>query len=1004
MSQQDLGTKFLKKTFKSFLPNYKTWISIVEEISKISNSEKEIKKISDENEVIEEKIRILRKKINRENSKIEKLKKDLMQVEKKIRQILIPKAKGKKKDAIRTLIISLKQKDPEYKTLDSKRVGLKTEIKNLEEKNKLSKKIVTKVKPKPLPKRGSIEKKLFGLLQTKQRIFETTIKEVKKEISRKRRVLNESTERLKPHKEFFENYYSFKKFFDELFDYPLTESQRHAILTDQDRTLAVASAGSGKTSTLLGKYSYLVESKKAKEDEILILAFNKAVRTEIEDKLVNLGYQDNITRTFHALGKEVLDVAEIPNSIDSICSNGDDPFLTTKNLEFLISRAAASDPDYMLKFLEFSATCPNDLKATFAENEKEYYEKIAKYPYRRSAFKINEEYRALRIPCLDGVSWVRSQQELFIANTLYINGIDFVYEEPLKTDEKNNISPDFYFPQINCWYEHYAVDEKGKSPFGKKYEISHKLKEEFYKANKIDYFSTNLSDYMKGEIENKIFKELLKRGLKRNVRSKDEIDQNIQKIYRDNVRKLLSEMITLYKEKDISLDEFKIEIEHLEDQTRAQKFYKIFIPLLKEYQDLLESNQTIDFSDQILKATKILKSKQNSKVNSVFNFKYILVDEFQDISSNRGKLINALLDQNKDCKLFAVGDDWQSIYRFSGSDISFITDFKTKYLPKKSQVKIINETHRFPIEICDLASTFIQKNENQAKKEVITKSIGGKITLCEVEKYSTEYIKKILNQIERSQIRKANSVFVLSRINHDLEDINFSELEKYRPDLDFKTGSIHKAKGLERDFVILLGMDGGMFGFPRLTSEDSLKTMLLPKEDPYPNAEERRVMYVALTRAKKHVFVVSAPGKDAVFYEEPSEFFFEVENICKKLFPKEKNIFRKLNFVSSIPCPKCKEKSIDQKMRIKTVRRTTRNFPNVFMGCNGFTANKERHTFCDYTFDTVPCPNCLSLGKKGLLSCIKETNSGREKYFVSCNACEYKEDYFSNAFQKRSNE
>ena len=95
--------------------------------------------------------------------------------------------------------------------------------------------------------------------------------------------------------------------------------------------------------------------------------------------------------------------------------------------------------------------------------------------------------------------------------------------------------------------------------------------------------------------------------------------------------------------------------------------------MLKEYQGLLESNQTIDFSDQILKATKILKSKQNSKINSVFNFKYILVDEFQDISSNRGKLINALLDLNKDCKLFAVGDDWQSIYRFSGSDISFIT-------------------------------------------------------------------------------------------------------------------------------------------------------------------------------------------------------------------------------------------------------------------------------------------------------------------------------------------
>ena len=159
MSQQDLGTKFLKKTFKSYLPNYKNWISIVEEISKISKSEKEIKKISDENEIIEKKNRILRKEINRENAKKEKLKKELKQVEKEIRQFLIPKTKGKNRAAIRNLIISLKQNDPKYKTLNSRRLGLKTEIKILIEKKLL--KIRTKERPKPLPKRGFVEKKTF---------------------------------------------------------------------------------------------------------------------------------------------------------------------------------------------------------------------------------------------------------------------------------------------------------------------------------------------------------------------------------------------------------------------------------------------------------------------------------------------------------------------------------------------------------------------------------------------------------------------------------------------------------------------------------------------------------------------------------------------------------------------------------------------------------------------------------------------------------------------------
>ena len=180
--------------------------------------------------------------------------------------------------------------------------------------------------------------------------------------------------------------------------------------------------------------------------------------------------------------------------------------------------------------------------------------------------------------------------------------------------------------------------------------------------------------------------------------------------------------------------------------------------------------------------------------------------------------------------------------------------------------------------------------------------------------------------------------------------------------------------------------------------------MLLPKEEYFPNAEERRVMYVALTRAKEHIFIVSAPGNDSDYFEGPSKFFLELKNIASKQLADNEASLEILNFVESIPCPRCKEKKLNQKMRIKSVRKTEENienglFPSIFMGCSGFTTNIESPMFCDYTSNVVDCPNCLLDGNKSFLECEVIMESQETKYIVKCNKCSYRQDYFY--FQKK---
>jgi len=254
-------------------------------------------------------------------------------------------------------------------------------------------------------------------------------------------------------------------------------------------------------------------------------------------------------------------------------------------------------------------------------------------------------------------------------------------------------------------------------------------------------------------------------------------------------------------------------------------------------------------------------------------FKYILVDEFQDMSYGRFRLLKALLDQNPSAKLFCVGDDWQSIYRFTGGDISIMTDFDRYFDP--SERLDLDKTFRFDNKLCDFSTKFILKNPNQIKKRLTSdkESVDPSVTLLWNET-DEDTISEILTRIDSSEEKKAQ-VFIIGRYNHQ-KPSNLPQLRKKYPKLNINYTTAHSSKGKQSDYVIVIGLTSQGYAFPSQIEDDPVLDLVLAKKEQILNAEERRLFYVAVSRAKKHVYLVASRNNPSTFACEIEKGEYEV--------------------------------------------------------------------------------------------------------------------------------
>jgi DNA helicase-4 len=724
-----------------------------------------------------------------------------------------------------------------------------------------------------------------------------------------------------------------KEFFDTAEKNPLTEEQRLAAATFAPRVLVVAAAGSGKTSVLTVKGAYALKKGFFAPNEILLLAFNTKAAEELKERLTGVcrknrcaGAAGVTCSTFHAFCLSV--IGEATGRKPRVAS-----FLEqNKAIEVLsgILKEKLKSPVYKGRFRLFMAVYG------------------ISGPSCGAASGSHEESFETRAGL-----FVKSRAEQNLADWLTFCGIDFRYEEryPFPTADKahSQYLPDFCFPEKNVWLELWAIgdDEPEPAKF-RGYQEQKAWKRNVHREHGTTLLEVTAREVHDGSAFKKLaaaFKTLGIRG-----RRKEEPEAEQSEYHGAFLSVLRTFQVQAYSN-DYSVAKLRARIAENSDKFgyRESLFLDLYEPLEKEWRRLLDANNETDFERMMLDAARIIESGRWKSP-----YRLVMVDEFQDTSRVRARVLKGLL-KTPGTRLFAVGDDWQSINRFAGADTSVMTRFSENFASpgeffrlseEAPHTLLLSHTFRCNQSLCNVSSRFVTQNPEQIKKSV--KSFTPKSTpSVRVLELSSEVdifdaVKQelaVLESLGPGENGERRTVAVLGRYRQD---------EQYRPSgaaypsLSITFSTIHRAKGLEYDHVIIPRVyDGKYYNFPCRIADDPLLDLAMPSPEEFPFAEERRLFYVALTRAR-HSASVIAVG-DAAFARELLSPFKGC-SVLKVAFikPKEEEASpqpqrrsAKKSRSTALRCPECGS--------FLVVRRNRRD-NSEFLGCQGYPR-------CRYTQD-----------------------------------------------------
>lgn len=800
----------------------------------------------------------------------------------------------------------------------------------------------------------------------------------------------------------------------------LDEDQRRVVLTDEDYCLVIAGAGAGKTTTVAAKVKYLVEKQGIDPEQILVVSFTNKAVNELKVRIQKELEIPCPIATFHSTGNAIIHKNNPDEKLNIVDQS---------KLYFVIR-------DYFRNSIMRNETAVNNLIMFFASYFDAPYEGSDLNGFFNNIAKANfstmrgdlEDFKREVIDARTKKSVtiqneiLRSFQEVEIANFLYLNNIDYEYEPIYKYDiefSRKPYTPDFIIFQgdRSAYIEHFGISESGKNDRFTPEEV------ERYKKAVNDKFllhkthGTTLiytfSVYNDGRPLLDHLKENLEaNGFELKPRSNKEVMEMLvageENRYIRKLINLICRFISNFKVNAYQADDFN-RMYHSTQNVRSRLFLNICNDCYLEYERWLKENKAVDFEDMINESARLLREVKDMKRK--LDYKYIIVDEYQDISRQRFDLTKELSEVT-DAKIIAVGDDWQSIYAFSGSDITLFTKFEEK-MGYAKMLKIVR-TYRNSQEVIDIAGNFIQRNKEQINKQLISpkhitdpvliytydgsvkKKDGNRKSGANYEMArSIETIIGDLLKYKKAEGKEPGPILLIGRYGFDGDHLEKTGLFEYinrtnkiksvkYPRLDITFMTAHSSKGLGFDDVIVINGKNETYGFPSKVEDDPVLSFVIKGDHSIDYAEERRLFYVAMTRTKNRVFFV-APE------ENPSEFLLELKHSYKNVkllgnWNEEEPIS-----IAKKPCPLCGypmqlkyKKSYGLKLFICT------NEPELcgFM-TNNYQAGKLAIQKCD------KCRDGYLIAKQGrdkdyFLGCTNYKQNG-----TGCNKMISKQMYYS---------
>lgn len=764
-------------------------------------------------------------------------------------------------------------------------------------------------------------------------------------------------------------------FFDTVGKNPLTDEQRKAAACFAPRTLVIASAGSGKSSVLAAKSACAVQKGFFLPSEILLLAFNTDAAKDLRHKISSIADKNINVSTFHAFCLSVIGEATGKKpSLASFIDQGKDRTMMAQILAKLLK-----NPSYRRKFYFY------DLFLGSNKTLNQFSRSESSHGSTPGGILTNRGEK------------VKSEAEKIFADWLFESKIAYNYEKkyPVSTADKTHrqYHPDFYLPQLDIWVEIWALadNEKETEEFAG-YQKAKAWKRELHKRNKTNLLEIYARDMHQPRIKEKIFEELFtifERSCKEPEQKKKTSSDELSFEEKDFASLLRTFQIHAYNN-DLSAADLREKISAgsstgirniLEETSldlkefgfREKLFVDLYEPAEIQWRKILEERGEIDFEMMMRQAAEIIEEGKWSNP-----YRLIMIDEFQDTSQMRARILKALL-KTRQTRLFAVGDDWQSINRFAGSDVSIMKNF-SEHFGEYVQL-FLTKTFRCSSGICETSSKFISRNPDQFVKEVIpafsSETNPVALLLIENEELTVTAIKNELSRLNRpsSYKRERKTVAILGRFNRDINYLfknrdtsDFVNPSEY-PYLEISRSTIHKSKGLEYDYVIVARMDKGKkLGFPCDIQDNPIFDLAMPKRESFDYAEERRLLYVAITRARNSVTIISSLDSPSVFMQELINPDYGYSVKVEKLVTTQEDTrtAKRITVNPAIDTDRCPE------CGALLVRKTNRNTHQQFFCCSNYPS-------CSFT-QTIKNSNRDASG--GLFKSIKSRKGYRNIFRV----------------------